>query len=492
MAARSDSLDLSRRAVLGTLGIGGAVVGGLTVTERLRSGGESGEAGNRTSDSDDPTNESDGGSVQKPIEPLLRSVAADTWLFFEEFASEDTGLVPDRIDVSGSGYTEQTSTSPANVGLQLLATVAAPNLESVETETARRRASDVLDALERVETWNGLFYRWYDIGDGSIADGRSGWWEISTVDNGWLAAGLVATGGAFPSLRDRADALLGEQDFGRFYDPEVSNPFEGGEPFGQLYGGFDARDGEDLGFHYGVFNAETRIASYVAIGKGDVPSSHWWDTFRTFPPEWDQQGDPEGEFRTYDGDRVWEGHYEHDGKAFVPSWGGSMFESVMPSLVIPEREYGTDALGVNNRRQVQLQIDHADQRGYDAWGFSPCATPDGYAEFGVTHAGIEGYDRDDAATPHATLLGLEYAEENAVADALSAYVERELEGEYGFYDSMGLVDDWRTDAYLALDQGISLVAIVNYLADGAVRSAFTDHPVGSEPTDLLEAERFTI
>ncbi|SNZ17048.1 hypothetical protein SAMN06269185_2866 [Natronoarchaeum philippinense] len=476
MGGSDDSSIISRRAVLSALGVGGGLTTGFALTRQSR------EA-NDLPDSND---------AAAQLDSRLDRIGQDTWAFFDEFSHDDTGFAPDRVDATAAGYTRRSVTSPANVGLQLLATVAASELEVISKSSARERAHEIIVMLRELDRWNGLFYRWYDIGNGAVAEDHGGWWEISTIDNGWLVAGLVAAGGAFPELRPMADEILAGQSFDRFYDPDVSNPFEGGEPFGQLYGGFDARSGDDLGFHYGVFNAETRIASYVGIGNGDVPRSHWWDTFRTFPPEWDQQGDPEGEFRAYDDNRVWEGHYEHEGIRYVPSWGGSMFESLMPSLVLPERSRGQHALGANNRRQVQLQINHAEEQGYDAWGFSPCGLPDGYAEFGVARAGIEGYERDDVATPHATLLGLEYASESEIAGALDAYVDRGLDTEYGFYDSMSLVSDWTTNAYLALDQGISLVAIANYLRDGAVRDAFVNHPVGSGPTGLLEAERFTI
>jgi hypothetical protein len=426
------------------------------------------------------------------FERSLYEIAADTWSFFEAFATEETGLVPDRVDADDDAYDSADHTSPANIGVQLLGTVAAKNLGIIEPSAARDHVHTILQTIEELESWNGHLYRWYDVHDASIEDEFSGWWEISTIDNGWYTAGLVTVAGAFPTLRNRIDSLLSTQDYDILYDPDVYNPFEDDYSFGQLLGGYDARTDESLGFHYGTFNSETRITSYVAIGKEDVPSSHWWDTFRTFPPEWDQNKEPDGEFHTYDGSRVWQGHYEHDGTRYVPSWGGSMFESLMPSLVLPEREVGGQALGKNNGRQVQLQVDHAAEHDHDAWGYSPCATPDGYSEFAVDYGGIDGYDDDSFATPHATFLGLEYADQSDVESALDAYVDRGLYTDYGFYDSMSVVDETVTESYLLLDQAMILVAIANYLTDGSVRDDFRSHRVGSRPTDLLAKERFTI
>ncbi|UTF52229.1 glucoamylase family protein [Natronosalvus rutilus] len=470
MAEKSFS---SRRTVLGSIGSLGIGLTGFSGST-LASNGEDDE------------------SLGDDFETTLHEIAADTWSFFDAFATKETGLVPDRVDAEGEAYEPADHTSPANIGVQLLSTVAASNLDILEASEAHNRIETILDTIEDLETWNGHLYRWYDVHAGSIEDEFGGWWEISTIDNGWYTAGLVTAAGAFPALQSRIDALLSAQNYEILYDSEVYNPFADDFSFGHLLGGYDARNDESLGFHYGTFNSETRISSYVAIGKGDVPGSHWWDPFRTFPPEWGQNKDPEGEFRTYEGERVWEGHYEHDGTKYVPSWGGSMFESLMPSLVLPELEVGGRALGENNARQVQLQIDHAEEQGYDAWGFSPCAVPDSYAEFAVDYAGIYGYNRDDFATPHATFLGLEYADRSAVESSLEAYTDRGLYTKYGFFDSMSVVDDTVTESYLLLDQAISLVAIANYLTDGSVRHDFRRHSIGEEPTDLLAKERFTI
>ncbi|WP_276256823.1 glucoamylase family protein [Halomontanus rarus] len=434
----------------------------------------------------------EGNRSSADLEETLHTIATNTWGFFDAFSADETGLVPDRVDVTEAGYESQVNTSPANIGVQLLSTVAATNLEIIDRSKGVTHVRTILETLEDLERWNGHFYRWYDVQTGSIHDDFGGWWEISSIDNGWLSAGLVTAASAFPEAREQAESLLLAQDYDLLYNPEVYNPFEDGETLGHIRGGYDARTDEPLGFDYGMFNSETRIISYIGIGKGDIPRSHWWDPFRTFPAEWDQNQEPDGEFRTYEGNRVWEGHYEHEGTRYVPSWGGSMFESLMPSLVLSEREVGREGLGKNNDRQVQLQIEHAAENDYEAWGFSPCATPDGYAEFAVDHAGTEGYERDDFASPHATFLGLEYADESDFESALSSYLDRGLGTEYGLYDSMSLVDERVTEAYLSLDQAMILVAIANYLTDGSVRRDFRQHSVGSRPIDLLAKERLTI
>lgn len=375
--------------------------------------------------------------------------------------------------------------------MQLLAETAASELDVVDSAVASERIGRVLDTLSSIETWNGLFYRWYRTGDGSIDRGFDGAY-VSTVDNGWLAAGLVVASRAFPERADLAAELFERMDFSRLYDPSVANPFveDDERAPGQFHGGYDPETGL-TDWHYGVFNTEPRVASYLAIGKGDVPRAHWWGLFRTFAPEADTNQRPEGTTRTYDGVPVWEGHYEHGGSTFVPSWGGSMFESLMPSLVLEEKELGTQALGKNARRHARLHVAHAADRGYDAWGFSPCATPGGYETFGVDETGISGYGADAFVTPHATLLALEFVPDEAIRDALGTYRAWGMETEYGLYDSVRASDGSPTTAWLALDQAMSLVAIANRLLDGRVRALLADDPVGAGPADLLARERFT-
>ncbi|MFB6135298.1 MAG: glucoamylase family protein [Halobacteriaceae archaeon] len=431
-----------------------------------------------------------GGEPEADLRSRFREVAADTYGFFEEFTAAGTGFAYDRVDVSGDSPSPAERSSPANVGVQLLSTVSAAELGVVDRSRAKERVGTVLDTLESVPTWNGFFFRWYDTADGTV-DRDFGGYFVSTVDNGWLSAALVVVGQAFPEFSDRTAALLEAQDYGRLYDPEVYHPFRGevGSP-GQMYGGYTPEEGP-TGFHFGAFDTEPRVASYVGIGKGDVPPEHWWGMSRVFPPAWGFNQDATGEFRTYDGVEVFEGHYEYLGETYVPSWGGSMFESLMPSLVLPERELGRQALGPNGAAQARVQVKHAEERGYDAWGFSPCATPDGYGAFGVEQAGIWGYGEEGIVAPHATLLASEFLDDATVAANLDALRDLGAYGDYGFRDSVDVTDGTVTEAYLALDQGMCLVPVANYLTGGAVRRYFRSDAVGSRPADALAEERFT-
>ncbi|WP_349408261.1 glucoamylase family protein [Pseudalkalibacillus sp. SCS-8] len=409
----------------------------------------------------------------------LREIAKKTYRYFEDFTDEKTGLPFDAVRTQ-EGIDPKTYTSPTNIGMYLMSTISADELDMISEQEAIEAITKTLDTLDSLKKWNGLFYNWYYTEDGSL---KTDWGQfISTVDNGWLSAGLMTVGQAYPDLHKRTNELVKSMDYSHLYDPEV----------GQMWGGYDVQAGETTAHHYGAFYTEPRVASYIAIGKGEAPNTHWWEMDRVLPPEYDWQTQtPEGHTKTYDGVEVFEGHYTYEGKKYVPSWGGSMFEALMPSLVLKEKELGKDALGLNNQRHVDLQITFAEEQGYKVWGMSPAATPDGYSEFAATPLGMKGYERNDVVTPHASFLALEYAPEE-VMDNLELLKEMNAYGEYGFFDSIHVETGEVTQAYLALDQGMIMVSITNYLRDGVIRDYFHQDEIGKKPEELLSKEVFSI
>ena len=160
--------------------------------------------------------------------------------------------------------------------------------------------------------------------------------------------------------------------------------------------GYWVQRGERSRYHYGVLYAESRLGTLIAIGKGDVPAAHWFRMMRTFAAAcgW-QSREPHGRRRKEAaGEPYVGGWYEWEGQRYVPSWGGSMFEALMPTLVVDERKCAPESLGANDVTHVEVQRRWAlDVLGYPVWGMSPSATPasDGYGEYGVRPLGSLGY-----------------------------------------------------------------------------------------------------
>lgn len=356
----------------------------------------------------------------------LARYAADTWHSFGKLVEPRTGLPADNIGGDLRPGTRSAYTSPTNIGMYLWATLAARDLDLIPGREADQRIGRVLDSLQRLERHqpSGQFYNWYD--PATLAK-LTTWPEsphnpvhpfLSSVDNGWLASALVMVSNAVPRMRGEAWALASSMDFGCYYDSLAKGPDAGA---GLIRGGFwrvgeqppgsegFPRDdycgmGETVvytGHHYGAFNTEPRIASYLGISLGQIPPEHYFGGWRTFPDTCDwgwPETKPVGQWRSYLGVDVFEGAYRYRDKLVVPTWGGSMFEALMPALVVPEEQWGPDSWAVTHPLYVEAQQEYGlAEAGYGYWGFSPASDPaGGYREFGVDAIGMEpnGYTSD--------------------------------------------------------------------------------------------------
>jgi len=201
-----------------------------------------------------------------------------------------------------------------------------------------------------------------------------------------------------------------------------------------------------------VQTSTTNITSYIGIAKGELPPKEYYGTWRSFPDTCDwswQETRPVGTTRTYFGVNVFEGAYSYHGMLVTPSWGGSMFEALMPALFVPEERWAPRSRGVNHPLTVQAQIYHGlHEAHYGYWRFSPSNTPEGgYAAYGVDGIGMKptGYASNEdntfvdhgfagcpgrdpqpdpppsaytnaVVTPHAAFLALRYAPGAAMTD----------------------------------------------------------------------------
>jgi hypothetical protein len=167
----------------------------------------------------------------------------------------------------------------------------------------------------------------------------------------------------------------------------------------------------------------------------------------------------------------------------------------MPTIVVDEGRLAPRGLGLNNQRVVDVHIRYArEERGYPVWGLSPCATPNnrhgGYSEYGVSELGAKGYKDEAIVTPHVSFLALAVAPEPARENIRTLLQRFKLYGPYGLYDSVDVSSGEVARRYLALDQGMTLIALANHLADGAIQRHFEADPVMKRVLPLLEAERF--
>jgi hypothetical protein len=462
---------------------------------------------------------------------VLTTYLADTYTSLAAMTDPTTGLPADNIAGDLDAATRSGYTSPTNIGGYLWSTVVARDLGVITDDEAYDRMAQTLTTVAGLNRHDasGMFYNWYDPATGDQVttwptDGSEVHQILSQVDNGWLAASLRIVSSAEPRLADTADALYDAMNFGVFYN-ENALPDRG---LGLMRGGFWDTPGEGVagdylntgtdvyytGHHYDTTVSETRIGYYLGIANGQVPPEAYYSTWRTFPNtcDWSWQDQrPSGVTRTYGGIDVFEGAYSYRGMSIVPGWGGSMFEALMPDMLVPESEWGPTSWGINHPLVVKAQKEHGlDEAGYGYWGFSPASNPVaddgkggttiGYAEYGVDVLGLrsDGYlsdgvtdvdlgsygcreatnatpeFQDGVVTPHASFLGLSYDPEGVLENLANLAHDFDAYGAGGFYDAIAVRSGTVADRYLSLDQSMIVAAIGNYLADGLVQDYFVD------------------
>ena len=266
------------------------------------------------------------------------------------------------------------------------------------------------------------------------------------------------------AIADRAGTLFAEMDFAFLFDPTR-----------KLFSiGFRVRDGTlDTGY-YDLLASEARLTSFLAIARGDVAPDHWFRLGRALTPV-------------------------GRGSALV-SWSGSMFEYLMPALVM--RAPATSLLDQTYGLVVARQMSYASALGIP-WGISESAFSARdldqtyqYSGFGVPGLGLKrGLSEDVVVAPYATALGAMIRPEAAVRN-FERLRQAGAEGSYGFREALDYTARRLPEgasvaivgSYMAHHQGMTLVALDNVLNDGAMVARFHADPI-VEATELLLQER---
>ncbi len=265
-------------------------------------------------------------------------------------------------------------------------------------------------------------------------------------------------------LAARLRQLAEEMDFAFLFDANR-----------QLFSiGYRVDDAAPDESYYDLLASEARLASFVAIAKGDVPSTHWFHL-----------GRPTTALRR---------------RAVLLSWSGSMFEYLMPSLVL-DAPRGT-LLDQTCRGVVARQIAYGNENAIP-WGISESAYNQRdraltyqYSGFGVPGLGLKrGLGDDLVVAPYATAMAL-MVDAPAAARNLARLQAEGGQGRYGPYEAIDYTPARLAEgqtaaivcAYMAHHQGISLVSICNALRAGIMRRRFHDDPL-VHAAELLLQER---
>ncbi|MDR3629118.1 MAG: glucoamylase family protein [Desulfocapsaceae bacterium] len=218
---------------------------------------------------------------------------------------------------------------------------------------------------------------------------------------------------------------------------------------------------------YDLLASESRLGSFIAIARGDVPLEHWFSLSRPYGAIGRQR--------------------------ILLSWTGTMFEYLMPLLF--HRSYGGSLLGKAARDAVMVQIAYG-RAHHVPWGISESAFADldqdktyQYRAFGVPALGLKrGLEEQPVVAPYATLLALSLAPGMAVQNLrhLAGY---DLLGDYGYFEAMDFSRQSQRDpsgkdrkrgvvikAYMAHHQGMAFLALTNFLHDNPFPRRFHGDP----------------
>ena len=494
----------------------------------------------------------------------LRQIARRTWRFFEAFVTQgDNFLPPDNFQETPRPVVAH-RTSPTNIGLYLLSTVTARDMGWLTEAEAMERLEQTLGTMDRMARFRGHFYNWYDTTDLHILDpayvssvdsgNLAGHllavaqscrdWLMSGPANRQMVAGLrdmtalarlslLGQRGAAPAQAacttaldaldtalkaaepsgllplamqlDHAAATLHDAELS-FWTTAIlrrleSSPQADPDRAARLsaiaanadrfamdmdFGFLLDSDKEllSIGFSvqmnmldpscYDLLASEARLASLFAIAKKDIKTKHWFRLGRTATPI-------------------------GAGSALI-SWSGSMFEYLMPSLVM--RAPAGSVLAQTTALIVARQQSYGHAQGIP-WGISESSynardleMTYQYSNFGVPGLGLKrGLGQNRVVAPYATGLA-------AMVDPVAAVVNYArlaalgAEGRFGFYEAVdftpGRLPEGQVHAivrsFMAHHQGMTITAIANVVQDGLLRARFHALPM-VQAVELLLQER---
>ncbi len=294
---------------------------------------------------------------------------------------------------------------------------------------------------------------------------------LHTIESHLRDLAPAPTAGA-DSLSQRLDALAATSrrmaaamDFGFLFDPERK----------LLSIGYRVAEGSLDPSCYDLLASEARLASFVAIAKGDVPARHWFRLGRAVTPRRSRRGA---------GLLVGLDVRVPDAVAGDARAAGSLLEQTSRLVVDRQQAYGRK-LGVPwgisesayNARDLELTYQ--------------------YSSFGVPGLGLKrGLGENTVVAPYATALAAMVDPHAAVAQLRAAGAASAARGRYGFYEALDYTRARLPEgepfaivrAYMAHHQGMTIVAIANTLLDGVMRERFHAEP-SIQATELLLQER---
>ena len=372
----------------------------------------------------------------------LLEIAKRTWAFFENLLTEENNyLIPDNYQLNREEKVDK-KTSPTDIGMSLTSVISAYELGFIDLDKAMDYLDKIITSIEKLEKWNGFIYNWYNIKKME----KIMPYDISSVDNGNLAACYMVAkefckDNNNEKLADRIIKLFDSMDFKKLYtDKEV---------FSIAY---DCSEDKLSTYNYNKFASESRILSFVAIAKGDVPAKHWLCLDKSLT-----------KYRKYKG---------------LTSWSGTSFEYFMPEIFM--KSYPNTLLDESYFFSIYCQKEYMKEVDKDMpWGISESAYgefDDGlnykYRAFSTPYLKVqEDKTQKIVISPYASILALSNNPQ-AVFQNINKLKKLDLFGDWGFYEAYDYDEKEIVESYFSHHQGMILASLCNYLKDNAIREYF--------------------
>jgi len=253
-------------------------------------------------------------------------------------------------------------------------------------------------------------------------------------------------------LAARAESYFQAMTFGFLFDPQRR----------VFHIGYNVESGRLDSNYYDLMASEARIASLIAIARGDVPQNHWLYLARPLT----QLG----------------------GMRALLSWSGTMFEYLMPTLFV--ESYPNTLMDQSCRVAVEEQIQYAAKKNIP-WGTSESSyyTFDSaqiyqYQAFGIPNLGFKrGLSENSVVAPYASMLALPFTPQ-AVMQNLAWLENLKMWGLYGLYESVDFTAErLKTGeehaiirSYMVHHQGMILLSLCNHLLNKRMIRRFHADP----------------
>ena len=411
---------------------------------------------------------------------LLKGVASQTWDYYDAFVNKEHNFLPPDNFQEYPYRGAANSTSPTNIGFYLLSLLSSNDLGFISKMNMIKSIDSTITTIEKMEKWKGHLYNWYDTK--SLNPLRPAF--ISTVDSGNFVSYLIVLKEALKEhlnnpitssidikeLINRIERLIDKTKFSPLYDYDKN----------LFYIGYEIDADKPSENHYDLLASEARITSYMTVCKRDVPLEHWYRLGRAL--------------------------LMNKGHISVVSWSGTMFEYLMPTIVL--KDYRNTLLDETYRTVVRMQEEYGNERNIP-WGISESGffafdhrLNYQYKAFGLASLGFKRGLKDElVVSPYSTFLALKF-DPRAVLDNIRNLEREGLRGQYGFYEAV----DYTTNrlpvgdekgivkSYMSHHQGMILCSINNFINNDILVDRFYRDPQMKAGEFLLQEKipTFTI